>query len=228
MERLDKILSSSGLLSRSETERYVRKKRIKVDGRVALSSGEKVGENAVIEIDDSPVERYRKVLLMMNKPQGYVTTTSEKEGRNVMDILPEEYRLLSLKPVGRLDKGTTGLLLFTNDGDLLHTLISPKRVIEKEYLVTHKGTLTDEIINEFASGFILPDGTKCRSAVLRRISDGVCSLILHEGKYHQVKRMMGSRGLEVTALERIRVGSLSLSGLKRGEVRVVKVEQLFD
>lgn len=228
MERLDKILSSSGLLSRSETERYVRKKRIKVDGRVALSSGEKVGEDAAIEIDGSPVARYRKVLLMMNKPQGYVTTTSEKEGRNVMDILPEEYRLLSLKPVGRLDKDTTGLLLFTNDGDLLHTLISPKREIEKEYLVTHKGTLTDEIIDEFASGLLLPDGTKCRSAVLRRIDDEVSSLILHEGKYHQVKRMMGSCGLEVTALERIRVGSLSLSGLKRGEVRVVKVEQLFD
>lgn len=225
---MDKILSSGGILTRSETSKYVKKGRIKVDGRVVASPGERVDETSLIEIDNSPVHLYGRILLMMNKPEGYVTTTSTSEGKNVMELLPEEYSRLSLNSVGRLDKDTTGLLLFTNDGELLHRLISPKREIEKEYIVTHKGSVTDEIIEEFASGLVLADGTRCRSAVLKSLGEGRSSLILHEGRYHQVKRMMGSKGLEVTALERVRIGSLTLSDLKRGEVREVSVEQLFN
>lgn len=228
MERLDKILSKSNVLSRKETLRYVKSGRIKVDGSPVSSPDVKVRDDAVVEIDGTLVELYRPVLLMMNKKEGYVTTTSSSEGPSVMELLPEKYIRLSLKPVGRLDKDTSGLLLFTNDGELLHRLISPKKEIEKEYLVTHKGHVTDEIIASFASGLVLGDGTVLKPAVLTPLEDGKSRLTIREGKYHQVKRMMGSLGLEVTALERIRIGSLTLSGLERGEVREVDVEQLFN
>ncbi len=228
MERLDKILSKSNVLSRKDTLRYVKSGRIKVDGSPVSSPNVKVRDDASVEIDGALVELYRPVLLALNKKEGYVTTTSSSEGPNVMELLPEKYIRLSLKPVGRLDKDTSGLLLFTNDGDLLHRLISPKKEIEKEYLVTHKGRVTDEIIASFASGLVLGDGTVLKPAVLTPVEDGKSRLIIREGKYHQVKRMMGSLGLEVTALERIRIGSLTLSGLERGEVREVDVEQLFN
>ncbi len=226
MERLDKILSSSGLCTRREARVLVREKRITVNGKEASSPDMKINEEDNILLDGEKIERMHSVTAVMNKSEGFVTSTDDPGSRTVMELLPERFRRLGLYPVGRLDKDTTGLLLFTNDGDLAHRLISPRRNVEKEYLVTHTGTVTDEIIEEFRRGLVLKDGTVCRSAELKRVADNQSLLTITEGKYHQVKRMMGSKGLAVTALERVREGKLTLSGLGRGEVRELTEEEI--
>lgn len=226
MERLDKMLSQSGVCTRREAGELVRKKRVCVNGKEAVSADEKISSSDIITIDGEEVETLHFVTAVMNKSSGYVTSTSDPLSRTVMELLPERYRRLGLYPVGRLDKDTTGLLIFTNDGALSHHLLSPKREVEKEYLVTHTGTLTDDIIQKFKDGLILPDGTRCRSALLKRKGEHQSSIVITEGKYHQVKRMMGSVGLSVTALERVREGSLTLSGLGRGETRELTKDEI--
>ncbi len=223
MERLDKVLSSLNISSRKETRVLVREKRIKINGIPSQSYSVKVDGDDEIEIDGKRIERMHPVLVVMNKPSGYVTSTSDPLYPTVMSLLPERYIRLGVKPVGRLDKDTTGVLLFTNDGALAHSLISPSREVEKEYLVTHKGKVRDEIVTAFKNGITLPDGERLKEAVLIPVGDGKSRLIIKEGKYHQVKRMMGLYGLEVTALERIREGSVELDGLKRGEVRELDI-----
>ncbi len=222
MERLDRVLSAVSAATRSETKRLVREKRITVNGITALRADDKVAPGDRVAIDGEEIERLRPVLLMMNKPCGYVTSTDDPLSPTVMSLLPERYLRQGVFPVGRLDKDTSGLLLFTNDGSLAHRLITPGNEIEKEYLVTHTGTVTDEMIEAFRRGIVLSDGTVCRSACLVRKTDNQSLLTITEGKYHQVRRMMASCGLGVTALKRVREGSLTLCGLEEGEVREIE------
>lgn len=219
MERLDRILSKSGIATRKEAFLLARKGRVSVNGEIIRDSSAKIEEDSLIEIDGERVELFQKKIVLMNKPQGFVTSTDDDRNPTVMSLLPEKYRRFNLLPVGRLDKDTTGVLLFTNDGELLHSLISPRREIEKEYLVTHTGEVTDDIAASFLSGLTLSDGTKCRKAILIPVEKGKSRLIITEGIYHQVKRMMASVGLRVTELERIREGFVTLEGLERGKVR---------
>ena len=156
---------------------------------------------------------------MLNKPAGFVTATEDPVERTVMELLPENMKHLDLKPVGRLDKATEGLLLFTNDGDLLHRLISPKKEVPKRYYARHEGAATAEDVAAFASGLTLGDGTVCLPAELIRLKEGESYVRVCEGKYHQVRRMMASRGMTVTYLERRKEGELTLGNLQRGEVR---------
>jgi len=156
---------------------------------------------------------------MLNKPAGFVTATEDKTEKTVMELLPAAYSHLELKPVGRLDKATEGLLLFTNDGDLLHRLISPKKEVPKIYYARHEGTAGEEDVSAFAQGLTLGDGTCCLPAVLEPIGPGESLVTVCEGKYHQVRRMLASREMPVTYLERRREGSLTLGDLPRGAVR---------
>ena len=143
-----------------------------------------------------------------------------------MELLPPEYKHLELKPVGRLDKATEGLLLFTNDGDLLHRLISPKKEVPKVYYARHEGTAAEEDVQAFADGLTLGDGTKCLPAKLEPLGPGESLVTVCEGKYHQVRRMLASRNMPVTYLERRREGSLTLGGLPRGKTRLLTGEEL--
>ena len=156
---------------------------------------------------------------MLNKPMGFVTATEDPVERTVMELLPETMKHLDLKPVGRLDKATEGLLLFTNDGDLLHRLISPKKEVPKVYYAKHEGTADQEDIEAFAQGITLRDGTVCLPAKLVSLGAGESLITVCEGKYHQVRRMMASRNMTVAYLERREEGNLSLGGLPRGQVR---------
>ena len=223
MERLDRVLSSVSAATRSETKRLVREKRITVNGITALRPDDKIASDDTVAIDGEVIERLRPVLLMMNKPLGYVTSTDDPLSPTVMSLLPERYLRQGVFPVGRLDKDTSGLLLFTNDGELAHRLITPGRGIEKEYLVTHTGAVTDEIVEKFRRGIVLSDGTVCRSARLVRKKEGQSLMTITEGKYHQVRRMMASCGLSVTALKRVREGRVTLSDLEEGEAREVDI-----
>ena len=227
MERLDKFLCDSGAGTRSQVKLILRAGRVQVDGAPEKDGGRKIDPaKNEITLDGVRLAGKYRAVFMMNKPEGYVTATEDAREKTVMELLPAQLRHLELKPVGRLDKATEGLLLFTNDGELLHRLISPKKEVPKVYYARHEGTASRQDADAFAAGLTLADGTVCRSAVLEPLGAGESMITVCEGKYHQVRRMMASRGLTVTYLERRREGGLSLDGLPRGGVRALTEEEI--
>ena len=227
MERLDKFLCDSGAGTRSQVKLILRAGRVQVDGAPEKDGGRKIDPaKNEITLDGVRLAGKYRAVFMMNKPEGYVTATGDAREKTVMELLPAQLRHLELKPVGRLDKATEGLLLFTNDGELLHRLISPKKEVPKVYYARHEGTASRQDADAFAAGLTLADGTVCRSAVLEPRGAGESMITVCEGKYHQVRRMMASRGLTVTYLERRREGGLSLDGLPRGGVRALTEEEI--
>ena len=221
MERLDKFLVGSGAGSRSQVKELLKQGRVTVDGAVARDGAAKVGPDNRVCLDGTPMGGGRRVVVMLNKPAGFVTATEDARERTVMELLPKEMAYLDLKPVGRLDKATEGLLLFTNDGDLLHRLISPKKEVPKVYYARHEGTATEEDVAAFREGLTLADGTRCLPAILEPLGAGESRITVCEGKYHQVRRMMASRGMYVDYLERQQEGILTLEDLPRGCVRIL-------
>ncbi len=183
MERLDKVLAATGRWSRSQAKALVKGGRVLVDGRPAQRAEDKIGEEAVITVDGHPIRTARTVWLMLHKPQGVVSSTEDPRERTVLSLLPPELRRIGLFPVGRLDKDTEGLLLLTNDGAAAHRLLAPGRHVDKV----------------------------CRPAGLS-VGDAPdrCLVTIHEGKYHQVKRMLAARGKPVRYLKRLSMGPLSL------------------
>ena len=220
MERLDKFLCDSGVGTRSQVKTILKAGRVAVDGKVEKDNGRKIDPKTnTVTLDGEVLGGYRRVVVMMNKPTGFVTATEDKRDRTVMELLPEELKHLDLKPVGRLDKETEGLLLFTNDGDLLHRLISPKKEVPKIYYAKHEGTATDEDVAAFEAGLTLRDGLECLPAKLEPLGAGESLITVCEGKYHQVRRMMASRNMTVLYLERRQEAGLTLGDLPRGKVR---------
>ena len=226
MERLDKILCDSGVGSRSQVKQILKSGRVTVDGIAEKDGGRKLGPENIVRLDGDILRGKYRAVFMMNKPAGYVTATVDAVEKTVMELLPKELQYLDLKPVGRLDKATEGLLLFTNDGDLLHRLISPRNEIPKIYYARHEGHAAAEDIEAFRLGIELADGTKCLPAVLKPLADGESEVCICEGKYHQVRRMMASRHLTVTYLERRQEGALTLDGLPRGAVRELSPDEI--
>ena len=220
MERLDKFLCDSGAGTRSQVKVILKSGRVRVDGVCQKDGSKKIDPSTqIVTLDGEVLGGMRRVVLMLNKPEGFVTATEDKNDRTVMELIPEEYRHLDVKPVGRLDKATEGLLLFTNDGDLLHRLISPKKEVPKIYYARHEGRAGDEDVKAFAEGLTLRDGLHCLPARLEPLGDGESLITVCEGKYHQVRRMMASRGMTVTYLERRQEGSLTLGDLPRGKTK---------
>ena len=227
MERLDKFLCDSGVGTRSQVKVILKSGRVTVDGKPEKDPGKKIDPQVhKIMLDGEILGGMRRVVVMLNKPAGYVTATEDPVERTVMELLPADMKYLDLKPVGRLDKATEGLLLFTNDGDLLHRLISPKKEVPKVYYARHEGQAGPEDVEAFASGLTLRDGMVCLPAKLEPLGPGESLVTVCEGKYHQVRRMMASRGMTVTYLERRREGNLTLGDLPRGSVRELKPEEI--
>ena len=220
MERLDKFLCDSGVGTRSQVKQILRSGRVTVDGRPERDNSRKIDPRCqTICLDGEVLGGKPRMVVMLNKPAGFVTATEDEVERTVMELLPPEMKHLDLKPVGRLDKATEGLLLFTNDGDLLHRLISPKKEVPKVYYARHEGQAQAEDIEAFASGLTLRDGTVCLGAKLEPIGPGESLITVCEGKYHQVRRMMASRGMTVLYLERRQEAGLVVGDLQRGTVR---------
>ena len=227
MERLDKFLCDSGAGTRSQVKLLLKSGRVTVDGRPERDPGKKIDPaNSEICLDGTRLGGARRVVLMLHKPAGYVTATEDKEQRTVMELLPTAYKHMDLKPVGRLDKETEGLLLFTNDGDLLHRLISPKKEIPKVYYARHEGEAGPEDVEAFAGGLTLRDGTECLPAALQPLGPGESRITVCEGKYHQVRRMMASRGMTVRYLRREEEAGLTLHTLPLGTVRELTAREL--
>ena len=227
MERLDKFLCDCGVGTRSQVKVLLKSGAVTVDGVPEKDNGRKVDPNTqVICLRGERLGKTGRMVVMLNKPEGFVTATEDAKERTVMELLPKEMQHLDLKPVGRLDKATEGLLLFTNDGDLLHRLISPKKEVPKIYYARHEGDAGEADVKAFAEGLELADGTKCLSAKLEPLGPGESLITVCEGKYHQVRRMMASRRMHVVYLERRQESFLTLGDLPRGQVRKLTEEEL--
>lgn len=227
MIRLDKYLSQAGVASRRQLREIIRTGAVEVDGRRITDYAYKFDETAcTVTVNGAPVCPAGTLVVMMNKPAGYITATEDERKATVMELLPPELQGCQLKPIGRLDKETEGLLLFTNDGDLLHRIVSPRHAVEKQYYAEHEGVVTADDIARFAEGLTLRDGTVCRPAKLESLSLGRSLITVTEGRYHQVRRMMSARGMYVTYLRREREGGLSLGDLPPGGVRVLTPEEV--
>lgn len=226
MERLDRFLAEAGVESRRKVKEIVRSGRVKVNDVVVKTPDSKVDERKDrIELDGKRVgvDR-RRIVLMLHKPAGYITAARDDRHHTVMECLPKQYQ--KLMPIGRLDMDTEGLLLFTNDGDLAHRLIMPKYQIEKTYYAEHVGTAAQDDVDAFRDGCILQDGTKCLPAVLEPLGEGKSLVRVREGKYHQVRRMLASRGMPVSYLRRIREGSIELGNLPLKMTRELTQEEI--
>ena len=224
-ERVQKLLAAAGLCSRRTAEEWIAAGRVTVNGQAAHIGDKADPETDTVAVDGRPVGRAAgHVYIMLHKPRGYVTTLSDERGRRTAAELVKDCGV-RVYPVGRLDRDSEGLLLFTNDGDLGHRLTSPKHRIEKEYYAETDGTIDEADVQAFLDGIPLKDGTVCLPAGLKR-TDGGCLVTVQEGKYHQVRRMLASRGKPVTYLRRIREGNLCLGDLEKGAWRPLTSEEI--
>ena len=227
MERIDKIIASQGLYSRSDVKYMVNRKRITVDGKVVTSAGQKADvEKNEILLDGKPFVVKKQIYLMLNKPKGYVSATEDKKQQTVLELVPAELKGRDLFPAGRLDKDTTGLMILTDDGVLAHNILSPKKHVQKIYRVELDIPVTEEMQQGFAEGVELNDGV-CKDAKLTILGEKTAEVTLREGRYHQIKRMFGCYGAKVVELHRIAMGELYLpDDLPEGQCRELTEEDL--
>lgn len=226
--RLDKLLCDLGKASRRDVKRMIRAGRVCVDGLAVTAPEKRVDPRSeAVTLDGETLVWKPFHYYMMNKPSGVLSATEDPRQRTVLDLLPAELRRIGLFPVGRLDRDTRGLLLLTDDGDFAHRVISPKFAVEKLYDAAVEGCPDEADAAAFAEGLVLGDGTRCRPAKLEIIGEGRCLVTVTEGKYHQVKRMLASRGKPVRELKRLSVGALRLpEDLAEGSVRELNEDDL--
>lgn len=229
MERLQKVIANSGYCSRRKAEELIVNRKVKVNGEVVSELGVKVSGDDEIMINNKVLEREEKVYILLNKPRGYVTTTSdEKNRKTVMDLIESDKRLY---PVGRLDYDTTGALLITNDGELTNLLLHPKSMVDKVYIAKIKELLKREDINKLERGVII-DGiktSKCKVKVKKydkKTNTSIVEIIIHEGRNHQVKKMFNAVGYDVIKLKREKFSFLHVKNLKSGEYRYLNIKEV--
>jgi len=228
MERLDKRLTGTGSWSRKEARELAKAGRVTVNGQVVRQSDIKVDDGDVIAVDGTPIDASGPVYIMLHKPAGLVSATEDSREQTVLSLLPERYQKLGLFPAGRLDKDTEGLLLMTNDGALAHRLLAPKSHVDKVYYLEVGGVLDEADCAAVKEGVTLGDGYVCLPGALYPLEGGRSAhIVIHEGKYHQIKRMMAARGKPVTYLKRVKFGPLELDErLPKGGWRVLTEEEI--
>lgn len=219
-ERLQRVLAARGVASRRKSEDLIREGRVTVNGKVVTELGTRVDPNASIKVDGKVVRKQAHRYLVLNKPSGYITTKSdERDRRTVMELIPDRP---PLTPVGRLDRDTEGLLLFTNDGEVANRVMHPRYQLTKEYVITTPTKPPESVLRRVRDGIDI-DGKLVRPhefRIMRETRDGVLlSIVVHEGMNRVVRRMMEAVGIEVTALRRDRIGPLSVAGIPRGGYR---------
>ena len=229
--RVDKLLSNVGVASRAELKKYCKQGLISVNGKVINNPGVQVdSESDDIRFNGEKIVYREFVYIMLNKPDGYISATFDKYDPIVLDLIDQSYLVFEPFPVGRLDKDTEGLLGLTNDGQLAHRVLSPKKHVPKTYYAKIQGKVTEEDILAFEKGVILDDGYETMPSQLKILKSDDMSeieLTIHEGKFHQVKRMFESVGKKVVYLKRLSMGKLKLDeSLKLGEYRELTEEEV--
>ena len=229
--RLDKFISATTTLSRAEAKKII-KKGILINDILVKSPDYKIDEiNDQVIVNGNRLFYQKYVYIMMNKPQNVISATDDAIDKTVVDLLEEKDRIYKVFPVGRLDKDTEGLMLLTNDGELAHKLISPKKDVEKKYYVEVSGELKEEHLELVKDGLVIDEGYKCKSAQLEILESSkvksIANIYITEGKFHQVKRMMKALGTTVTYLKRLSIGTLELDKtLKLGEYRYLTDKEI--
>jgi 16S rRNA pseudouridine516 synthase len=223
-KRIDKILSNMGYGTRKEVKELIKSGLIEIDGTVVKDSAQQVdADSQEIKVGGSKIIYKEFIYILMNKPKGVISATEDSREKTVVDLLTEEFKGFNPFPVGRLDKDTEGLLLLTNDGQLSHMLLSPKKHVPKTYIAKVAGMVSEKDVEAFSKGVILEDGYKTMASKLEILERGAVSSVeitIYEGKFHQVKRMFQSVGKEVIYLKRISMGELRLDEtLEPGEYR---------
>lgn len=231
--RLDKYLCDMQIGSRAEVKGLIKKKRIKVNEETVTKPELKIDtDNDIIKFDDEVINYQEYEYFMLNKPQGVISATNDKSDKTVIDLIKDAKRK-DLFPVGRLDKDTEGLLLITNDGELSHNLLSPKKHVDKTYFAKVKGHITDEEVLKFKNGLVVDETFTAKPARLHVLefndADNTTDIqiTIHEGKFHQIKRMFEAVGSEVLYLKRLSMGTLLLDkNLIPGEYRKLSQEEI--
>lgn len=218
--RLDKFLANNNIGTRSEVKKIVKAGRVKIGDIIAKDSSVNINENEdIISIDGKPIVYEKFYYIMLNKPAGYVCSAHEKGENSILQLIDEDFRS-KLYPVGRLDKDTTGLVLLTNDGPMTHELLSPAKHVDKEYFVKLAKPLATGDKERFENGLDIGDEKPTKPATLIQIDDYSCNVIIHEGRFHQIKRMFEALNNEVIGLKRLRMKDLLLDcELQEGEYR---------
>ncbi|WHX99661.1 pseudouridine synthase [Neobacillus sp. DY30] len=229
--RIDKMLANLGYGSRKEVKQLLKSGAVKIDDVIVKDAKQQVDTNKqTVTLNGEVVEYKEFIYLMMNKPQGVLSATEDSAGETVIDLLELEDQVYEPFPVGRLDKDTEGLLLITNDGQLAHRLLSPKKHVPKTYFAVINQEVTDDDIKAFAEGVTLDDGYQTKPGMLKILKSGIRSdieLTITEGKFHQVKRMFEAVGKKVVYLKRISMGPLPLDEtLELGEYRELTDEEI--
>lgn len=225
-ERIDKILSSLGLMSRKDAKKAALARRITVDGLPVRDSSLRVGAANKLCLDGKEISYKKHTYLMMNKPQGYVCSTDDPKSPIVTELLPIEYKRRELFSIGRLDKNTTGLIILTDDGVLAHELLAPKKHVAKTYRLTTEKPIGEDTKTKFREGVNI-GGYTTAPALLEIIAEREAYITITEGKYHQIKRMFEALGNKISSLERVNFGGIDLDkALESGNFRVLTDEEL--
>lgn len=220
--RIDKYLANMNVGSRKEVHNLIKAKKVTINEKLVKQAKQQVTENDMVKVDNQTITYQQFHYFMLNKPTGVITATEDPQQKNVLDLIASKDRYPDLAPVGRLDKDTTGLLLITNDGQLNHNLLSPKKHVAKTYFVELDQEIANEVDSAFAKGVALADGTQVGSAqlIIDKSNKKQGLITIHEGKFHQIKRMFGLFDLGVVKLKRIKMGNLSLDeNLPQGKYR---------
>ncbi len=229
MLRIDKYLADCGLGTRSEVKKFIKAKQITVNGEVVVKPEQKIDENVDKVCFKGQTITYEKyVYYLLHKPAGCVTAKQDNVHKTVMEYFPEDIRAKDIAPVGRLDLDTEGLLLFTNDGPLTHHLLSPTHHIPKTYYAVLDKEVPVSAIEQFKEGVDIGDDKLTLPAELVILSEKEAELTIHEGRFHQVKRMFEAIGCTVTYLKRLSMGTLTLGDLQKGEYRKLTEEEIKD
>lgn len=225
--RLDKFLSNAGIGSRKEVKTLIKQERVRVNNHIIKSEKFNIDENVdEVFLDDERIIYQDFYYFLLNKPKNYVSSTKMERNYPPVTDLVSEYDFVDLFPVGRLDVDTTGVLILTNNGTLAHRLISPKFEVDKTYLVETDYPIQKEMIIAFEKGVMLDD-EKLLPAKLEILDDNIGRVTIHQGKYHQVKRMFARYGLTVISLEREKFAFLDKGNLKQGETRQLTNEEVI-
>lgn len=223
--RLDKFLATYTALSRKEAKRSIRRGEVAVDGKVTMAETQKVSPEQDISLREERIVAKQHRYFMLNKPQGVLSATKDREERTVVELLTDVDR--ALFPVGRLDKDTEGFLLLTDDGELAHRLLAPSYHVPKTYYLEYEGDLAENAIEWAAEGIEIGEKHPTKPAVLHLLEKGKAELTIEEGKFHQVKRMIAALGGTVTYLKRISMAGIELDEtLGLGEYRELTEEEV--